>query len=109
MPGFPRAEQRFLAYLIDSQRHQLSIRLQSQLPSAWREMAFRLAILLRLAVLLNRSRSVVAAPSIKLSVRDDSLDLRFDRAWLQSNPLTVADLEREQEYLKSVGYDLSFS
>ena len=32
-----------------------------------------------------------------------------DDAWLQANPLTVADLEREVGYLRSVGYDLSFN
>ena len=29
--------------------------------------------------------------------------------WLEANPLTVADLEREKGYLKQVGYELRFS
>ena len=109
MPGFPRAEQRFLAFLIDSQRHQIGTRLREKLPRAWRETALRLAILLRLAVLLNRSRSTKELPRIELAVTDDSLQLRFDPAWLSSNPLTVADLEREQQLLRGVGYELCFS
>lgn len=109
MPGFPRAEQRFLAFLIDSQRHEIGTRLRAQLPRAWRDTALRLAMLLRLAVLLNRSRTSKDMPPIKLEVTDDSMELRFDRAWLNSNPLTVADLECEQEFVRSFGYELRFS
>jgi hypothetical protein len=35
--------------------------------------------------------------------------LGFDREWLDENPLLVADLEREQEFLKQVGYTLKVS
>jgi len=61
----------------------------------------------RLAVLLKRSRSQEDIPRIGLSVDDHSLELCFDAAWLQANPLTVADLEREQEYLGEAGYQLT--
>jgi exopolyphosphatase/guanosine-5'-triphosphate,3'-diphosphate pyrophosphatase len=109
MPGFPRAEQRLLAYLIENQRHELGRRLQPELPRAWREPGLRLAMLLRLAVLLNRSRSKSDLPPIRIKAAERSLQLSFDAAWLQTNPLTVADLERERGYLQSVGYELSFS
>jgi len=68
MPGFPRAEQRLLAFLIASQRHQVVTRYLQELPRAWREPALRLAILLRLAVLLNRSRNQAEVPPVELSV-----------------------------------------
>ena len=109
MPGFPRAEQRFLAFLIDSQRYQIGTRLLRQLPRAWRESALRLSMLLRLAVLLNRSRSKFDMPKVDLTVTKKSLSLCFDPAWLQSNPLTVADLERERGFLENVDYEISFS
>ena len=108
MPGFPRAEQRFLAFLIGSQRHQINLRYRKQLPRAWRESALRLAILLRLAVLLSRGRNQADVPPIRVSVGEQSLELRFDTGWLGANPLTVADLERERGYLDKVGYALSF-
>lgn len=109
LPGFPRAEQRFLAFLISSQRHHIHTRYQKILPRAWRESALRLALLLRLAVLLNRSRNQADLPSIELRADETGLELRFDEAWLQANPLTVADLEREAGYASAVGYELSFS
>ncbi|HSG58872.1 MAG TPA: Ppx/GppA phosphatase family protein [Woeseiaceae bacterium] len=109
LPGFPRAEQRFLAFLIGAQRHNINTRYQKILPRAWREVALRLALLLRLAVLLNRSRSGADLPAIRLDVGEQSLALEFDQDWLAANPLTVADLERESAYVQAVGYQLSFS
>ena len=109
LPGFPRAEQRFLAFLIGSQRHSIVNPSKNQLPRNWRDTALRLAMILRLAVLLNRSRSTVEMPSIELLVDGHSMALRFDSAWLEENPLTIADLEREQAYLQDVSYELTFS
>ena len=108
MPGFPRAEQRLLAFLIGSQRHAVNMRFRSRLPRDWRKPALRLGILLRLGVLLNRSRSGSDVPIPELSVDKASLHLRFDARWLQDNPLTAADLKRERKHLKAAGYTLSF-
>ncbi len=108
MPGFPRAEQRFLACLIGGQRHSIDKRLQSDLPRAWRRSALRLLMLLRLAVLLNRSRGDLEIPPLDLSVSENSLSIKFDPEWLEANALTVADLKRESGYLAAVGYQLDF-
>jgi len=83
--------------------------MQEDLPRAWRATALRLALLLRLAALLNRSRSHTDIPPIELAVGNRSLELRFDADWLQANPLTIADLEREAGYARAVGYELRFS
>ena len=109
MPGFPRAEQRLLAFLIGSQRHEINTRQRKQLPRAWREDALRLVMLLRLAVLLNRSRNDVVLPDIGIVVGDSGLHLSFDSEWLAANPLTAADLQREHKTLRNVGYELTFS
>jgi exopolyphosphatase/guanosine-5'-triphosphate,3'-diphosphate pyrophosphatase len=107
LPGFPLAEQRFLAFLVANQRRHIKIRSSDALPASWRSSAERLSILLRLAVLLNRSRSRDALPRIEFRVADHSIELRFDECWLRDNPLTKADLERESRYLAEVGYALS--
>jgi exopolyphosphatase/guanosine-5'-triphosphate,3'-diphosphate pyrophosphatase len=108
LPGFPRAEQRLVAFLIGSQRYQINRQYLKLLPKSWRNSAMRLAILLRLAVLLNRSRSQVSLPPIALKTDNRALELRFDKEWLQANPLTVADLERERSYLENMGYELRY-
>jgi exopolyphosphatase/guanosine-5'-triphosphate,3'-diphosphate pyrophosphatase len=66
-------------------------------------------MLLRLAVLMNRSRSPIDMPSVNLAVSAASMTLGFDADWLSSNPLTIADLEREQGYLGDTDYELNFS
>lgn len=109
MPGFPRAEQRLLAFLIASHRHQIVTRYLQELPRAWREPALRLGILLRLAVLMNRSRNDTEIPPVEMSVDARSLTLAFDPEWLAANPLTVADLEREKRLLAQADYELGFS
>jgi exopolyphosphatase/guanosine-5'-triphosphate,3'-diphosphate pyrophosphatase len=108
MPGFPRAEQSMLALLIASQRGGIDLDGQRKIPSHWRESALKSAMLLRLAVLLNRSRSTVELPDILLEAVDESLTLGFPAGWLDDNPLTVADLEREREYLANLGFSLVF-
>ena len=108
MPGFPRAEQRLLAFLIASQRHQVVTRYLAELPRNWREPALRLAIILRLAVLMNRSRNDTEIPPAELQVEARALALKFDPEWLSANPLTLADLAREQRLLSQAGYDLSY-
>ena len=109
MPGFPRAEQRFLALLIGGQRHRLDRSSFNVLPDSWQETGLRLLILLRLAVLLNRSRKETEHPPVSIQVLDKTLSLSFAADWLAENPLTIADLEREQEFLNQVGYELRVS
>ena len=66
-------------------------------------------IILRLAVLLNRSRNVGVTPQLALAVSDKVLSLTFDADWLAENPLTLADLEREHELLSQVDYEIRLS
>ncbi len=108
MPGFPRAEQRFLAVLIGGQRHRIEKSRLRALPESWREAGLRLLMILRLAVLLNRSRKGNDRPPVKIDVADNTINIAFDADWLAANPLTIADLEREQDFLSQVGYKLAF-
>lgn len=108
LPGFPRAEQLFLAFLIENQRRELKRRNLRRLPPAWREPALRLSLLLRLAVLMNRSRSSTPLPPVRLKVGKDSLRVDFPAGWLAANPLTDADLARERRYLQQAGFRLRY-
>lgn len=108
LPGFPRSEQVLLSFLIATQRSSFDKRRLQPLPSAWRERALRVAILLRIAVLLNRSRSPIDLSGVGATAQEKVLTVTFPEGWLESNPLTVADLEREQKYLNAIGYKLRF-
>jgi exopolyphosphatase/guanosine-5'-triphosphate,3'-diphosphate pyrophosphatase len=90
---------------VRAHRRKLPVELFEDQPRSW----LRLAVLLRIAVALNRSRAP-AAPSPKLTIEEGkrSLHLRFKAGWLAENPLTAADLELESGYLEPAGFELTF-
>lgn len=105
--GFSKQEQKFLAFLINAHRRKFQPRQSKSLPEYWQKAAPRLAIVLRLAALLNRSR-VQSTSEFELNVKGKSLDLLFPKEWLDNHPLTQADLELEANYLTLAGYTLTF-
>lgn len=106
MPGFPREEQQILACLVLSHRRRFDRRVFSVLPVPSQRPAVRLAVLLRLAALVHRSRTGSASPELRLRVRGRTVRLQVPATWLQGNPLTLADLERERDFLKEADYEL---
>ncbi len=106
LPGFSQAEQQLLAVLVGHHRRRLDSLNVGKLPPELRRPAFRLTVLLRLAVLLNRSRSPLDLPEIHLRAGPRKLQVAFPRDWLENNHLTQADLEQECDWLKEVGFKL---
>lgn len=102
MPGFPREEQQVLACLVGSHRRKIALQRLEALPLALRRRVARLVVLLRLAVLLHRARSTTPVPRLVLTPGDGRLAVRFPRGWLRRHPLTLADLEQEQEFLAAL-------
>jgi exopolyphosphatase/guanosine-5'-triphosphate,3'-diphosphate pyrophosphatase len=102
LPGFSLAEQELIATLVRAHRRKLPAELFEEKPRSW----LRLAVLLRLAAALNRSRAgEVPTPDLELDGKR-SLKLRFRSGWLAQHPLTTADLELETRYLEPAGFDL---
>ena len=66
----------------------------------------RLIVILRLAVLLNRSRSPTEIPTLRLEAGARRLKLGFPQDWFESHPLTAADLRQEQAWLATEGFAL---
>ncbi len=106
MPGFPALEQQYLASLIGAQRKALNPKAFKHLPKARQLFIARLAVLLRLALVLHRSRNREALPSVGLRVKGDELRLELPADWLASTPLTRADLQREARLLEQAGMSL---
>jgi exopolyphosphatase/guanosine-5'-triphosphate,3'-diphosphate pyrophosphatase len=103
MPGFSRHEQRLLSMLVRAHRRKF--------PSAlWRELSGddrvveQLAVLLRLAALLHRSRADI--PPVTLVGGRRSLEVRFAPGWLEAHPLVQADLQEEAVLLRAGGFEL---
>lgn len=103
LPGFTVQEQRLLATLVRAHRRKLPTSVFRSLPAKAR-LVEHLAVLLRLSVLLHRSRSEV--PELKLSAARRKLEIRFPPGWLEAHPLTAADLLEEIELLRTGDFEL---
>lgn len=100
MPGFSRQEQNYLGLLVRCHRRKFPVDLFIDMPKADQDKLKKLAIILRLAVVLNRSRSDASFPAMKFSVKNKSINVEFKQAQLNGHPLTEADLQTEADYLK---------
>jgi len=69
----------------------------------------KLALLLRVAVLLHRNRQDYDVPHFKFTFETSVMKLNFPKGWLETAPLTHADLLHEAEQLKTAGLTLEFS
>ncbi len=90
MPGFSRRDQSRLAALVRASRGGLS-----KLGLAVDDSLWPLILCLRLAVLLNTSRSDAVSDSVRLECRAGTCELYLPGDWLRNNPLTQAVLEEE--------------
>ena len=108
MPGFSVGEQRQLAALVRNHRRLLALAEFDRIDARIARPLLRLALLLRLAVVLHRKRSDDPVPLPQLKIDGPSWKLRFPDAWLDGHPLTRADLEQEAALQKAVGFKLKF-
>lgn len=99
MPGFSRDDQRLLAFLVDAHRRKFPVSQYEGLPEGLRNDAARLALLLRLAVVLCRGRSPKPRPEIDVSWSKSKFTVRFPEGWLEEHHLTRTDLSTEQQLL----------
>ena len=104
--GFSQQEQRLLATLVRAHRRKFPIALFSELPKPWNKSAIPLAVMLRLATLLHRSRHSNPLPIIKPEVSKNTLRISFPSNWLQDNRLTQADLKQEAAYMEAAEIQL---
>jgi exopolyphosphatase/guanosine-5'-triphosphate,3'-diphosphate pyrophosphatase len=106
MPGFSLELQQVLATLIRTHRRKFTRALFSDLSPQWQLPAMRLSALLRLAVLLMRSRPARTVLVPKLSADKSTLTLECQSDWLAQEPLVAADLEQEIEAMRGAELQL---
>jgi len=104
--GFSRQDQKLLSVLIQSHRRSLHLELFNDFDTENKKTGRRLLIILRLAVLFNRSRADIPPPLPDVSVDKKTIQLTFEENWLQEHALTQSDLEEEITYLEKAGYQL---
>ncbi|KJV38075.1 exopolyphosphatase [Acinetobacter brisouii] len=106
IPGFSQIDQNHLSHLVAHHRRKLRSESKMDVLKVGGQSLVYLCLLLRLAVLLNHSRSDQMLPAIELEVLDEQqwqLTVSGDaKQW----PLLVADLHDEQEQFKHWDIDL---
>jgi exopolyphosphatase/guanosine-5'-triphosphate,3'-diphosphate pyrophosphatase len=106
LPGFTREEQNLLAALVRLHRRKPRKEYYQGIEGEAAARLLRMAALLRLAVVLHRSRLQQALPDISVKTTPHALALSFPAGWLEAHPLTEADLQQEAEYLQTIGIEL---
>ena len=107
--GFSRQQQRVLSLLVRSHRQKFPLELFDNVPQPLRDRAAHSAILLRLALAVNRGRTESPMPSMLLGVSGNRLRLELEKQWCDHHPLTMMDLETEADYLAQAGFLLEIT
>ncbi|MCV6588814.1 MAG: exopolyphosphatase [Marinobacterium sp.] len=109
LPGFTRLDQQLLGTLVRGHRRKFPKDDFRLLPQRYQQSYRRLCVLLRLACILHRNRSINRTPAFDLKVNDNRIALSFPDHWLDAHSLTHADLISEQELLATGGFELVLS
>jgi len=109
LPGFSFQEQQLLAALIRGHRQKFPLQNFEALPEEYFDAAIRLTIILRIAVILHRSRADITIPQLAITASKNKLELQFPNSWFDSHPLTLADLENEIELIEPTEIELTIS
>lgn len=107
LAGFSRQDQDMISTLVRLQRKKFDLQLLAETTKSHRTPLTRVAILLRLAVVLNRGRLSEEIPVISLKANERSIILLLPESWEDERPLTMADLEKEARELRKGGYLLT--
>ena len=107
LSGFSREEQRVLSVLIGGHRRRLDLPIFETLPERLIEPTKRVCALLRLSIVLHRSRLPNTQIAAQWRASGEVLHLEFPRRWLSGHPLTRADLSSEKVQLDRLGIELS--
>ncbi len=109
MPGFSRHEQNLLSILVRLHRRKITLESFEQVTEEIKNKLVKLTIILRLAIILSRSRKSTTKPTVDVKINKRKIELTFQEGWLEEHPLTEADLETEANYLSVTDYKLSFN
>ena len=106
LPGFTSGDQELLSALVLNHRRKPRASAFEDLPAP--RAAQRVCCILRLAVLLHRSRTQDPLPPIEVRAHAEGLELELPEGWLEEHALTEANLHEERQLLEGIGVDLSF-
>lgn len=106
LPGFSQQLQKDLAILVRGHRRKFLQAIFDEADPEDRARLRYLCIILRMAVLIQHARNLEPPPDFILTAFDNKLVIEFSKGWIDSRPLTVADLDNERDYLAKQDFEL---
>ena len=108
MLGFSHREQQILSLLVRAQRRKFPTGSLKEIALSYAKSVKKLAVLFRLAVLLNRSRQNREHPECTLRFEKNEISLWFSPGWLSDNKMVEGDLGLEKTFLGAAGIKFSY-
>lgn len=107
MPGFNQELQQIISRLVRFHRKKIRADdLFSDTNLSETEVS-QLLVILRLGILLNINRHQSTLPEFTIAVDGADIKLGFAQEWFELSPLLLADISRENAYLKNIGMHLT--
>lgn len=106
LSGFSRQDQQMLALLVRGHRRNIPKERFNEFTEDGQQLLL-LCILLRFSILLHHIRRSQEVPELALMPATNSLHIRFPENWLDNNPLTAADFEKEAGWLERINFTLT--
>jgi len=107
MAGFSHQEQLFLAALVGHQRRDIPEDYANGLPKRLRKALSITLLCMRLSWIFCRTREDEAIPDVVVTLDASRACLILPASWMENHPLTIADLEYEEQALKTIGMQLA--
>ncbi|MFT6268593.1 MAG: exopolyphosphatase/guanosine-5'-triphosphate,3'-diphosphate pyrophosphatase [Alphaproteobacteria bacterium] len=107
MAGFNQDQQQIIAFLVRFHRKKIrKEELLSETSISEKELS-KLLVILRLGILLNMNRLQSTLPKFTIAVEGADIKLGFAQEWFALSPLLLADIARENAYLKNIDMHLT--
>ena len=105
LPGFATSDQVRIAAIVRAHRRKFS--LDELVGDEDRTHISRLAVLLRLAVIMHRDRTSAPRPHCSLNAADNALTIGIPATWMSAHPLTSLDLDMERDLIAPANVTLT--
>jgi exopolyphosphatase/pppGpp-phosphohydrolase len=109
MAGFSRQEQLFLSVLVGFQRREVPADYANSLPVRMHRALTITLLCMRMAWIFCRTRDDEAIPETRIRLNKNKVGLCLPASWKEIHPLTIADLEFEEQALMTIGMQLNTS
>ena len=106
LTGFSMTDQAILSTLVRGHRRKLSNMVFDSIPGRIIKQTERMIVLLRLAVLLHRHRQPEPLPPFSVTTECKQVKIELQSSWLQNHPLTHAQIDEENQLIRSRGYSI---